>query len=382
MARKHKNSAGGRGNADRPDYRRTHRRLILACIVTLLAVLAAVAFLLWYLETDRTGLEIPNAVSGGGIVAELVENPADQLCALLRDRDLQGAEILYERSVRGNAAQESRVDQALCAAFDDLAKKVRTENYPRTTALEHMGNMLPFVKDENVRVFLSDWTRRINVSLAAGEAAAAAVYERLDTQFQMENRHLSFPDEHFYISLIYVRGVSPILDEGRHATPSLRIVWDEQQPDVQFLLQVGDAAFTDYGLDVIACRSETGSASVSANEGHRTITRFGARDVGCMKFVHQEQNASVFQLPYEGDMLRTDLAPWVACLAAPDGALVFSGGGRETVCPLTQEEREAVASLWSLYKEIRDTPGMLGRLYRVHDEQWIADFELNVGDKT
>ena len=87
MARKHKKN--GRENADRPDYRRKHRRLILACIVTLLAVLAAVAFLLWYLETDRTGQEIPNAVSGGGIVAELVENPADQLCALLRDGDLQ-----------------------------------------------------------------------------------------------------------------------------------------------------------------------------------------------------------------------------------------------------------------------------------------------------
>ena len=87
-------------------------------------------------------------------------------------------------------------------------------------------------------------------------------------------------------------------------------------------------------------------------------------------------------LPDEAGVVRTDLAPWAACLAAPDGALVFSGGGRETVCPLTQEEREAVASLWSLYKEIRDTPGLLGSLYRVHDEQWIADFELNVGDKT
>ena len=379
MARKHKKN--GRENADRPDHRRKHRRLILACIVTLLAVLAAVAFLLWYLETDRTGQEIPNAVSGGGIVAELVENPADQLCALLRDGDLQGAEILYERSVRGNAAQEKRVDEALCAAYDSIVEKVRSENYPRTTAIEHIENMLPFVKDENIRVFLSDWIRSA-AAKPSGETAAAEVYERLHTQFQMENTYFPYPDEYFYSSLIYVQGVPPVLDEGRHATPSLRIVWDEQQPDVQFRLQVGDAAFTDYGLDVIACRSETGSDSVSANEGHRTITRFGARDVGWMELMHQEPDATIFNLPDEAGVVRTDLAPWAACLAAPDGALVFSGGGRETVCPLTQEEREAVASLWSLYKEIRDTPGMLGSLYRVHDEQWIADFELNVGDKT
>ena len=160
MARRNKRNAGGRETAARPDYKKTHRKLILTCVITLLGVLAAVAFLLWYLESGKTGLETAGAGSGEEIVAAPVDNPASQLRALLRSRDLAGAEALYEQTVRGNAAQEARVDAALFAEFDRLAERVRVENYPQTTALEHMENMLPYVKDERMHAFLSDRTRR------------------------------------------------------------------------------------------------------------------------------------------------------------------------------------------------------------------------------
>ena len=127
MARRNKRNAGGRETAARPDYKKTHRKLILTCVITLLGVLAAVAFLLWYLESGKTGLETAGAGSGEEIVAAPVDNPASQLRALLRSRDLAGAEALYEQTVRGNAAQEARVDAALlCASVSTaLAEIVR-----------------------------------------------------------------------------------------------------------------------------------------------------------------------------------------------------------------------------------------------------------------
>ena len=207
MARRNKRNAGGRETAARPDYKKTHRKLILTCVITLLGVLAAVAFLLWYLESGKTGLETAGAGSGEEIVAAPVDNPASQLRALLRSRDLAGAEALYEQTVRGNAAQEARVDAALFAEFDRLAERVRVENYPQTTALEHMENMLPYVKDERMHAFLSGWIRR---GAAAGPDAAA-LYERLRTEFRMENTYLTYPaGENAFLSLVYVRGVSPI----------------------------------------------------------------------------------------------------------------------------------------------------------------------------
>ena len=82
--------------------------------------------------------------------------------------------------------------------------------------------------------------------------------------------------------------------------------------------------------------------------------------MGWTELTHQEKNAAALILPPNVDGgLRTDLAPWAEILAGADGELVFSGGGRETAFLLTEEERAAVASLWSLYEELRDTPGLL-----------------------
>lgn len=377
MARRNKRNAGGRETAARPDYKKTHRKLILTCVITLLGVLAAVAFLLWYLESGKTGLETAGAGSGEEIVAAPVDNPASQLRALLRSRDLAGAEALYEQTVRGNAAQEARVDAALFAEFDRLAERVRVENYPQTTALEHMENMLPYVKDERMHAFLSGWIRR---GAAAGPDAAA-LYERLRTEFRMENTYLTYPaGENAFLSLVYVRGVSPILEDGRHVAPRLRIEWEEGAPVASFQLLVGAPAFTDYGLDVVSCRDAAGAASARAEGGHRTISRYGAADVGWTELTHQEKNAAALILPPNVDgSLRTDLAPWAEILAGADSELVFSGGGRKTAFLLTEEERAAVASLWSLYEELRDTPGLLAALYGEHDEQWIADFKTYIG---
>ena len=217
MARRNKRNAGGRETAARPDYKKTHRKLILTCVITLLGVLAAGG-----VSAVVSGIGQNRAGDCGRrfreeIVAAPVDNPASQLRALLRSRDLAGAEALYEQTARGNAAQEARVDAALFAEFDRLAERVRVENYPQTTALEHMENMLPYVKDERMHAFLSGWIRR---GAAAGPDAAA-LYERLRTEFRMENTYLTYPagENTFSFTRVGPRRISPSWRTGAMSRP-------------------------------------------------------------------------------------------------------------------------------------------------------------------
>ena len=110
------------------------------------------------------------------------------------------------------------------------------------------------------------------------------------------------------------------------------------------------AILSAYGLDVVSCRDAAGAASARAEGGHRTISRYGAADVGWTELTHQEKNAAALILPPNVDgSLRTDLAPWAEILAGADSELVFSGGGRKTAFLLTEEERAVLLSATRRY---------------------------------